>query len=152
MENYQQTTDSTESMTRLIQIINSCTSHITSTNLASFMKIGPDVMGSGKAVLRPQKDFTRPGLKRRIGQKVEDGTPRKAGAKPDGGEIKQKGASSGYLEQIKSVKEEPGEPKINSFIEVDDAIKKEVDDHSPPTSIVPYLEMEKYVTIDMPTL
>ena len=71
-------------------------------------------------------------------QKVEDGTPRKAGAKPDGGEIKQKEAPSGHLEQTESVKEEPGEPKINSFIEVDDAIKKKLDDLSLLTSLIPY--------------
>ena len=117
-----------------------------------FCTLGPDVRGSGKAVLRPQKDFTRPGLKRRIGQKIEDGTPRKAGVTPDEREVQQKGTLSGYLEHTISVKKEPDEPKVNSFVEVDDVIKEEVDDPSPPTSIVPYLEMGKYVTIDMPTL
>ena len=77
-------------------------------------------------------------MKRRIVQQIKDGTPRKAGAEPDGGEIKQKEAPSGHLEQTESVKEEPGEPKINSFIEVDDAIKKKLDDLSLLTSLIPY--------------
>ena len=109
-------------------------------------------MGTEKAVLRPQKGFTRPGLKRRIGPKIEDGTPKRTGAKPDEGRLILKETSSGYLDPVESVKEEPDEPNISSFVEVDDAIKEEVDDPSPPTIIVPYLEIDQYVTISMPTL
>ena len=117
-----------------------------------FCALGPDVMGPGKAVLRPQKGFTRPGLKRRIGPKIEDGTPKRTGAKPDEGRLILKETSSGYLEPAESVKEEPGEPNISSFVEVDDAIKEEVDEPFPPSGIVPYFEMDQYVTISMPTL
>ena len=109
-------------------------------------------MGSGKAVLRPKKDFTRPGLKRRIVQQIEDGTLRKAGVKPNGGEIKPKGAPLVRLEQTEGIKEESCGSEVNSFIEVDEAIKKELDDLSSLSSLIPYQDMEKYTTISMPIL
>jgi hypothetical protein len=117
-----------------------------------FCALGPDVMGPEKAVLRPQKGFTRPGLKRRIGPKMEDGTPKRTGAKPDEGKPLSKEIPSDCLTSAGSVKKEPGEPNISVYVEVEDAIKEEVDDPSPPSSIVPYLEMDQYVTISMPTL
>ena len=42
-------------------------------NPCIFCEIGPDFMGTGKAEIRPQKDLTRPGLKRRVLHQIEDG-------------------------------------------------------------------------------
>ena len=83
---------------------------------------------------------------------MEEETPKRTGDKPAEGEPLSPGNPSAILTHPGSVKKEPGEPNINAYVEVEDAIKEEVDDPSPPSSIVPYIEMDQYVNMSMPTL
>ena len=78
----------------------------------------------------------------------------KARMESDGEEIKQKGTPLVQLEQTESIKKEPCGSEINSFIEVDEAIKMESNDAtaSPRSTIIPYHDLEKYTTISMPIL
>ena len=76
---------------------------------------------------------------------------------PSEEETRPEGTPLSQSEQIESIKEEPcGSeiPQVNSFIEVNEAIKMELHDASasPPTRIIPYHDFEKYKTISMPIL
>ena len=107
-------------------------------------------LSDSMAVLRPPKDLTRPGLKRRILHQIEDEETTKEETRPEGTPLTQP-------EQIESIKEEPRGSEIlqvNSFTEVNEVIKMEPHDASasPPTRIVPYHDLEKYKTISMPVL
>ena len=115
-----------------------------------FCTFNPDVMGPEKVALRPQKGATRPGLKRRIGPKMEEATPKETGDTPAERESLSSGSPSAIPTPPGSVKKEPGEYNINAYVEVEDAIKEEVD--YPSSSIVPYIEMDQYVDMSMPTL
>ena len=83
---------------------------------------------------------------------MEEETPKKTGDKPAEGEPLSSGNPPAIPTFPGSVKKEPGEPNINAYVEVEDALKEEVDDPSPPSSIVPYIEMDQYVNMSMPTL
>ena len=101
-----------------------------------FYENWPGCYGLREGSPETPKRLHQAGLETKNWAKIEDGTPRKAGVKPDEGKVKQKGTSSGYLEHIISVKEEPDEPKVNSFVEVDDVVKEEVDDQTTPLPLV----------------
>ena len=79
-------------------------------------------------------------------------TQARTGAKPDERRTTPKETALSGLSPAKSVKKEPTEPNISAYVEVDDAIKEEVDEPFPPSSIVPYFEMDQYMTLSMTPL
>ena len=81
---------------------------------------------------------------------MEEATPEETGDKPAEGEPLSSGNPPAIPTLPGSVKKEPGEYNINAYVEVEDAIKREVD--YPSSSLVPYIEMDQYVDMSMPVL
>jgi hypothetical protein len=114
-----------------------------------FCVFDPDTLGSGRAVLRPQKEVTRPGLRRRIGPRIEDTAQPRTGAKPDERKTAAKETALSGSPAAKSVKKETN---MSAYVEVEDTIKEEVNEPFSPSSIVPYFEMDQYMTLNVSPL